>query len=105
MTPITQLEIDQQVFTLYNEYCHGGIDRRAFAAKRLAGCTSFHHDQYLFVHAGANGVMRRSSPSRNPGPTVSARLHTNPHDLGQRNLLIPEERKNRGGDFVAKIGT
>ena len=30
MTAITQIEIDQQVFDLYDEYCHGGIDRREF---------------------------------------------------------------------------
>ena len=28
--PITQIEIDQRVFDLYDEYCHGGIDRREF---------------------------------------------------------------------------
>ncbi len=27
---LTQLEIDQRVFDLYDEYCHGHIDRRAF---------------------------------------------------------------------------
>ncbi len=27
---VTQLEIDQRVFDLYDEYCHGYIDRRAF---------------------------------------------------------------------------
>ncbi|MSO92305.1 MAG: dienelactone hydrolase family protein [Rhodospirillales bacterium] len=27
---LTQSEIDQRVFDLYDEYCHGGIDRRAF---------------------------------------------------------------------------
>ena len=27
---VTQLEIDQGVFDLYNEYCHGRIDRREF---------------------------------------------------------------------------
>ena len=27
---VTQLEIDQQVFDLYDEYCHGHIDRREF---------------------------------------------------------------------------
>jgi len=27
---VTQLEIDQRVFDLYNEYCHGRIDRREF---------------------------------------------------------------------------
>ena len=30
MTAITQIEIDQQVFDLYDEYCHGRIDRRDF---------------------------------------------------------------------------
>ena len=30
MTAITQPEIDQQVFNLYDEYCHGRIDRREF---------------------------------------------------------------------------
>ncbi|HMH49771.1 MAG TPA: dienelactone hydrolase family protein [Candidatus Acidoferrum sp.] len=28
--PLTQVEIDQRVFELYDEYCHGGIDRREF---------------------------------------------------------------------------
>ena len=28
--PVTQLQIDQRVFDLYDEYCHGGIDRREF---------------------------------------------------------------------------
>jgi len=28
--PVTQLEIDQRVYDLYDEYCHGGIDRREF---------------------------------------------------------------------------
>jgi carboxymethylenebutenolidase len=28
--PVTQLEIDQRVLDLYDEYCHGGIDRREF---------------------------------------------------------------------------
>ena len=33
---ITQLEIDQQVFDLYDEYCHGRIDRREFMARAAA---------------------------------------------------------------------
>jgi len=28
--PVTQQEIDQRVYDLYDEYCHGGMDRRAF---------------------------------------------------------------------------
>ncbi len=27
---LTQMEIDQRVFDLYDEYCHGGMDRRSF---------------------------------------------------------------------------
>ena len=30
MTVVTQARIDQQVFDLYDEYCHGRIDRREF---------------------------------------------------------------------------
>lgn len=33
---LTQLEIDQRVFDLYDEYCHGGIDRRTFLARSAA---------------------------------------------------------------------
>ena len=28
--PVSQLDIDQRVLDLYDEYCHGGIDRREF---------------------------------------------------------------------------
>jgi carboxymethylenebutenolidase len=28
--PVTQVEIDQRIFDLYDEYCHGRIDRREF---------------------------------------------------------------------------
>jgi carboxymethylenebutenolidase len=33
---LTQIEIDQRVFDLYDEYCHGGIDRRTFLARAAA---------------------------------------------------------------------
>jgi carboxymethylenebutenolidase len=33
---LTQLEIDQRVFDLYDEYCHGAIDRREFLARSAA---------------------------------------------------------------------
>lgn len=33
---ITQLEIDQRVFDLYDEYCHGRIDRREFLKRSAA---------------------------------------------------------------------
>ncbi len=33
---VTQIEIDQRVYDLYDEYCHGGIDRREFLARAAA---------------------------------------------------------------------
>jgi carboxymethylenebutenolidase len=33
---ITQLDLDKQVFDLYDEYCHGGIDRREFLKRAAA---------------------------------------------------------------------
>jgi carboxymethylenebutenolidase len=33
---LTQIEIDQGVFDLYDEYCHGHIDRREFLARAAA---------------------------------------------------------------------
>ena len=33
---ITQLEIDQRVFDLYDEYCHGRMDRREFLSRAAA---------------------------------------------------------------------
>ncbi|RPI40995.1 MAG: twin-arginine translocation signal domain-containing protein, partial [Betaproteobacteria bacterium] len=33
---VTQLEIDQRVFDLYDEYCHGRIERREFLARAAA---------------------------------------------------------------------
>jgi carboxymethylenebutenolidase len=32
----TQLEIDQRIYELYDEYCHGRMDRREFLAKAAA---------------------------------------------------------------------
>jgi carboxymethylenebutenolidase len=36
MNAITQHDIDSQVFNLYDEYCHGGIDRREFLQRSAA---------------------------------------------------------------------
>lgn len=37
--PVTRLAIDQRIFDLYGEYCHGGIDRRA-SLQRAAAVTA-----------------------------------------------------------------
>jgi hypothetical protein len=34
--PLTQIEIEQRVFDLYDEYCHGHIDRREFLSRAAA---------------------------------------------------------------------
>jgi carboxymethylenebutenolidase len=36
MNAITQLEIDRRIYELYDEYCHGRIDRREFLARSAA---------------------------------------------------------------------
>ena len=36
LQPVTQTEIDQRVFDLYDEYCHGRIDRREFLLQAAA---------------------------------------------------------------------
>src|SRR5262245_27045581 len=36
MPSLTQAEIDQRVFDLYDEYCHGRIDRREFLLQSAA---------------------------------------------------------------------
>jgi carboxymethylenebutenolidase len=34
--PTTQIEIDQRVYDLYDEYCHGSMDRREFLSRAAA---------------------------------------------------------------------
>ena len=36
LAPLTQIEIDQRVFDLYDEYCHGRMDRRSFLTQCAA---------------------------------------------------------------------
>jgi carboxymethylenebutenolidase len=36
LSPVTQAWIDQRVFDLYDEYCHGRIDRRVFLTRAAA---------------------------------------------------------------------
>src|SRR4051812_9870348 len=38
LTPIAQADIDRRVFELYDEYCHGRIDRREFLMRASALC-------------------------------------------------------------------
>jgi carboxymethylenebutenolidase len=55
--PLTRIEIDQRVFDLYDEYCHGGIDRREFLLRAgvIAGGVAM--AQALFPrYAGAQTI-------------------------------------------------
>jgi carboxymethylenebutenolidase len=36
LRPVTQIEIDQRIYDLYDEYCHGRMDRREFLAQSSA---------------------------------------------------------------------
>ncbi|HSH07317.1 MAG TPA: dienelactone hydrolase family protein [Burkholderiales bacterium] len=36
MNAVTQIDIDSQVYSLYDEYCHGAIDRREFLQRSAA---------------------------------------------------------------------
>ena len=53
MTAITQPEIDQQVFDLYDEYCHGRIDRMETVAPAVTfdmrWCLECHRDPAAYL--------------------------------------------------------
>ncbi len=46
--PVTQLEIDQRIFELYDEYCHGRMDRREFLIRTSAIAGGLAMAQALF---------------------------------------------------------
>ena len=52
-------KIDQRIFDLYDEYCHGGMERREFLSPRR----SDHHWRYVRTvdGAGADAALRRSA--------------------------------------------
>lgn len=56
---ITQIEIDQRVYDLYDEYCHGRIDRRTFLLRAAA------------VTAGAAAMAQALLPRYAAAQTVS----------------------------------
>ena len=87
----SDLRIDQRVFDLYDEYCHGSIDRREFLARASAlvigGVAALSMAQALFPRyaeaqtirqlargccCGSTG-SRRSAARRCPGATGSRR--------------------------------
>ena len=66
---VTQENIDRQVFTLYDEYCHGRIDRREFlkragalGAGALAIAYGLMPDYASAQTISTNQVKRRTEP-------------------------------------------
>ena len=59
--PVTQLEIDQRVFDLYDEYCHGRIDRREFLARAAprGGRPGHGAGAVAALRAGADHLVHR----------------------------------------------
>jgi carboxymethylenebutenolidase len=60
MTTLTQTDLDRKVFALYDEYCHGGIDRREFL--RRAGA----------LGAGALALAHALFPDYAAAQTIAA---------------------------------
>jgi hypothetical protein len=92
---VTQLEIDQRVFDLYDEYCHGRIDHREFlrlaalvagglAMAQAAAALCRGTDHLVRRHSDQGAVRdlpvaRRSAPRRGRGlPTASSRSVATP---------------------------
>ena len=57
---VTQAEIDQRVFDLYDEYCHGRIDRRTMLKRATAlGFQRSHERLRLCWRGGVAGSRAR----------------------------------------------
>ena len=69
---LTQSEIDRRVFELYDEYCHGSIDRREFLQR--AGALTIGGVSALAMAQTLCPVMRW--PRRSPSPTSGSRPGT-----------------------------
>ena len=72
MAELTQTEIDQRVFDLYDEYCHGRIDRREFLQR--AGVLTIGGVSALATAGRCCPAMRW--PRRSPSPTSGSRPGT-----------------------------
>ena len=69
---LTQSEIDARVFDLYDEYCHGRIDRREFLQR--AGALTIGGASALAMAQALLPPMHW--PKRSPSPTSGSRLGT-----------------------------
>ena len=83
---VTQIEIDQRVFDLYDEYCHGRIDRREFLARAAAVTVGgLAMAQALFPrYARAQTVSFTDTRIKAPGPGRGSQAETSAGDVGRR---------------------
>ena len=100
--PLTQLEIDRRVFELYDEYCHGGIDRREFLQR--AGALTIGGVSAL---AMAQALLPRYAQAQTisfTDPRIKARYVTYPSPGGtsgtMRGYLV---QPNAPGPFPAVL--
>src|SRR5256884_1453297 len=100
--PLTQLEIDRRVFELYDEYCHGGIDRREFLQR--AGALTIGGVSAL---AMAQALLPRYAQAQTisfTDPRIKARYATYPSPGGtsgtMRGYLV---QPNAPGPFPAVL--
>ena len=100
--PLTQLELDRRVFELYDEYCHGGIDRREFLQR--AGALTIGGVSAL---AMAQALLPRYAQAQTisfTDPRIKARYVTYPSPGGtsgtMRGYLV---QPNAPGPFPAVL--
>jgi len=94
--PLTQADIDQRVFDLYDEYCHGRLDRRGFLDRAAA----------LGLLAGALALLpdyARAQTISFTDPRIKASYVTYPSPGGNsatmRGYLVQPAGPGRAGPF------
>lgn len=102
--PITQLQIDQRIFDLYDEYCHGGMDRRAFLARASVAV--------IGGLAMAQALLPRYAQAQTisfTDPRIKARYVTYPSPGGNsgtmRGYLVQPTGQGRSGSFWSSTRT
>jgi carboxymethylenebutenolidase len=98
--PLTQTDIDSRVFTLYDEYCHGRLDRRGFLDRAAA----------LGLLAGALALLPNYAKAQTisfTDPRIKGSYVTYPSPGGNgatmRGYLVQPAGAGRTGPFPAVL--
>ena len=79
---MTQQKIDQRVFDLYDEYCHGRIDRREFlgrtAAMTIGGASALWMAQALLPRYAEAQTISFTDPRMRPPTSSTPRPEVRP---------------------------